>query len=265
MSSKAGYLKQSKNLNHKLEQIKGPTYVEDSHRELSDLLIKYGDKFDEALDRMNLPLRMKVIETIPNMVSATGRAVNSIYDNPDENIGAIMANWGYEVTGLKDMVDDIKQDYNQIKDDINFLKEGDFSYNSVRDYANESRPNGLVTNILNLYEAAKPGGVAFKDELNRQFQNFGRNIVDKLTFGLVSPHQNTYSEYHRNNRDPKGIPNPNATKTPQINHNGILGVYNGQILYKGIDDVLYNNLTNKGVNFVDIAGGRRVNEHGQPI
>lgn len=96
-------------------------------------------------------------------------------------------------------------------------------------------------------------------------------MIDILAPGKTHAWKDAQGNYHKEYVDGATMvvgewkEQPNTAPRPEMKHSDILGVYQGQVLYKGFDDALYNSLKENGTKFADIAGGRRVNEHGQPI
>ena len=236
MSSKAGYLKQSKNIQHDI----GTTLQN---------IGQTGSNFfsNPMVERAFGTVGHVVGEVIPVPIvgGMIGKEIGSDLARGLSYTSGLVGEVGGMMTGEKNIGDvlayvptrwwnDVKND--TINSDVAKVIRGEMNWRDA--IINSLEQEAMIDFIA-------PGKThAWKDDQG----NYHKEYVDgsKMVVGTWETR-------------------PNSQPRPEVTHSGLLGYYNGQPLYKGLDDGLYNNLKNNGTKFIDIAGGRRVNEHGQPI
>ncbi len=199
----AGIFKRLKNINSLL---KGPTYTEDTQRNIANGAENIGNFLTNIFNPIPKTIRPFIpivgdIDSLGDMLSATGKQLNEI--NNGKSLGKAMVDWGYEASGVKGIVDEVS---NAAKNVSNGVKNLD---NYVR------TTNQIVSNKI-------------KDGIGNAVDNIQKFLGIKG--GQGNP-----------NAQPR-----QPQITPDVTHTGILGVYNGEVLRKGFDDARYQQLRQQG-------------------
>lgn len=103
----AGIFKRLKNINSLL---KGPTYTEDTQRNIANGAENIGNFLSNIFNPIPKTIRPFIpivgdIDSLGDMLSATGKQLNEI--NNGKSLGKAMVDWGYEASGVKGIVDEV--------------------------------------------------------------------------------------------------------------------------------------------------------------